>query len=147
MFHEFSLLDATVSGSRPNISLFYATCVMLFLESTEIYRRIRFFENVPQQSRHCLFKTFKQRHIVKMTPQPLQSPVWSFLFPIMNSTMKEQHVTTIEDGKQKLLSDRKAIPQTAFENYFEDWKKCWHNHVLSNWDCLKGTFKRWWIEE
>ena len=40
----------------------------------------------------------------------------------MKSTTREQRFVTVEDLKQKLLSEFKAVPQSVFEKSIEDWK-------------------------
>ena len=39
-----------------------------------------------------------------------------------------------EKSKQKLL----AIPKSAFQNCFEDWKKRWHKCIISKRGCFDG---------
>ena len=44
--------------------------------------------------------------------------------------LKEKHFATIEE----LL----AIPKSAFQKCFEDWKKCCHNRITSEGDYFEG---------
>lgn len=45
-----------------------------------------------------------------------------FLFPRLNKIVKGHYFATVEDLEQKLLSELKAIPQTAFQKCFEQKK-------------------------
>ena len=101
---------------------------------TELWKNhswILHYDNAPSITSHrCLFVSFWIKTAIKS--QPLYSPVYltfsssQYWFP-----MKGKHFATIEEindkSKQKLL----AIPKTAFEKCFEDWKKRWHKCIIS----------------
>jgi hypothetical protein len=48
--------------------------------------------------------------------------------------MKGWRFATIEEIKTALLEKLKTIPKSAYQKCFEDWKKCWHNCIISEGD-------------
>ena len=57
-----------------------------------------------------------------------------FLFPKLKTPMKGKRFVTIEEIKEKLSQELVAIPKNAFQNCFEDWKKCWRKYIISEGD-------------
>ena len=45
---------------------------------------------------------------------------------------------TIEQIKTASLEELKAIPKSAYEKCFEDWKKRWHKCIVSEGDYFQG---------
>ena len=74
-----------------------------------------------QDAGRCLYKNFRQknnnRNDTATTVFNSYIPVWSFLFLVIKSTT-EGHFETVEDVKQKLLSDLNAIPKIPPEKCF-----------------------------
>jgi transposase len=68
-------------------------------------------------------------------PQALYSPDLApadfFLFPTLKITLKGRRFYTIEEIKENLLRDLKAILKQAFQDYFEKWKKRWERCIGS----------------
>ena len=64
-------------------------------------------------------------------PQPMYLPdlvvADFFLFPKLKTEIKGK-------SKQELL----AIPKSAFQKCFEDWKKRWHNCIISEGGYFEG---------
>ena len=48
--------------------------------------------------------------------------------------MKEQRFATIEEIKTASLEEFKAIPESAYQKFFEHWKKRWHKCIISEGD-------------
>ena len=75
-------------------------------------------------------------------PQPPYSPDMApcnfFLFPKIKRTLKGGRFTAIDDIKSASLKVLKAILKIEFEKCFEDWKKRWHNCIISNRDYIEG---------
>ena len=75
-------------------------------------------------------------------PQPPYSPDLVpcdvFLFPSLKKPMKERRFATIEERKTESLRELKDIPKSAYQKYFEDWKKRWHKCIISEGDYFKG---------
>ena len=53
--------------------------------------------------------------------------------------MKAQRFATIEEINTALLEDLKTIPKSAYEKWFEDWKKRWHKCIISEGDYFEGN--------
>jgi len=75
-------------------------------------------------------------------PQPPYSPDLTprdfFLFPKLKIPMKGQRFTTIEEIKTASLRELKAIPKSAYQKCFEDWKERWHECIISEGDYFEG---------
>ena len=52
--------------------------------------------------------------------------------------MKGRRFTTIEEIKTASLEELKSIPKSAYEQCFEDWKKRWHQCIVSEGDYFEG---------
>ena len=75
-------------------------------------------------------------------PQPPYSsdlaPCDFFLFPRLKRPMKGRRFATIEEIKTESLRELKDIPKSAYQKYFEDWKKRWHKCIISMGDYFNG---------
>ncbi|KYQ55784.1 hypothetical protein ALC60_02906 [Trachymyrmex zeteki] len=61
-----------------------------------------------------------------------------FLFPKLKRPMKGRRFATIEEIKAASLEELKAIPKSAFQKCFDDWKKRWHKCIVSEGDYFEG---------
>ncbi|KYN14915.1 hypothetical protein ALC57_12869, partial [Trachymyrmex cornetzi] len=52
--------------------------------------------------------------------------------------MKGRRFATIEEIKAASLEELKAIPKSAFQKCFDDWKKRWHKCIVSQGDYFEG---------
>ncbi|KYN16157.1 hypothetical protein ALC57_11589 [Trachymyrmex cornetzi] len=52
--------------------------------------------------------------------------------------MKGRRFATIEEIKAASLEELKAIPKSAFQKCFDDWKKRWHKCIVSERDYFEG---------
>ncbi|KYN10206.1 hypothetical protein ALC57_17658 [Trachymyrmex cornetzi] len=52
--------------------------------------------------------------------------------------MKGRRFATIEEIKAASLEELKAIPKSAFQKCFDDWKKRWHKCIISEGDNFEG---------
>ncbi|KYN22666.1 hypothetical protein ALC57_04927 [Trachymyrmex cornetzi] len=52
--------------------------------------------------------------------------------------MKGRRFATIEEIKATSLEELKAIPKSAFQKCFDDWKKRWHKCIVSEGDYFEG---------
>jgi len=52
--------------------------------------------------------------------------------------MKGRRFATIEEIKAASLEELKAIPKSAFQKCFDDWKKRWHKCIVSEGDYFEG---------
>ena len=75
-------------------------------------------------------------------PQPPYSPDIApcdfFLFPKIKRTLKGRRFTAIDDIKSASLKELKAILKIEFDKCFEDWKKRWHQCIISNRGYFEG---------
>ena len=61
-----------------------------------------------------------------------------FLFPKLKTPMKGKCFATIEKIKEKSKLDLLAIPKSAFQKHFEDWKTPWHKCIISEGGYFEG---------
>ncbi len=66
------------------------------------------------------------------------APCDFFLFQKIKRTRRGRRFTSIDETECASLEELKAIPKIEFQNCFEDWKKHWHECILSNGDYFKG---------
>jgi len=52
--------------------------------------------------------------------------------------MKGRRFATIEEIKTTSLEELKAIPKSAYQKCFEEWKKRWHKCITSEGDYFEG---------
>ncbi|KYN11406.1 hypothetical protein ALC57_16419 [Trachymyrmex cornetzi] len=86
--------------------------------------------------------SFLAKNNTVIMPQPPYSPDLApcdfFLFPKLKRPMKERRFATIEEIKAASLEELKAIPKSAFQKCFDDWKKRWHKCLVSEGDYFEG---------
>ena len=89
-----------------------------------------------------LIRDFLDRNNIVIVSQPPYSPDLAscdfFLFPKLKKPMKGRRFATIEEIKIASLEELKAIPKSAYEKFFEDWKKRWHKCIISKGDYFEG---------
>jgi len=56
---------------------------------------------------------------------PELTPAEFFLFPKLKTTFKGHHFQTIEEIQEKVIRKLCAITESAFQEAFQQWKKCW----------------------
>ncbi|EZA46810.1 hypothetical protein X777_01584, partial [Ooceraea biroi] len=77
-------------------------------------------------------------NIVSQAPySPDMAPCF-FLFPKLKLPPRGHRFESIEAIKENSLCELKAIPQSAFAEVFEDWKKRWHMYIVSNGEYFEG---------
>ena len=85
---------------------------------------------------------FLAKYKTVIMPQPPYSqdltPADFFFFPKLKTPLKGKRFSTIEEIKEKSIQELLAIPKSAFQKYFEDWKKCWHKFIISEGSYLQG---------
>ena len=90
----------------------------------------------------CLCVSFWAKNKTVIMPQPPYSPdleiVDVFLFPKLKTPMKGNRVITIEEIKEKSKQDLLALPKSAFQKCFQDWKKRWHKCIISEGGYFEG---------
>ena len=98
-------------------------------------------DNAPAHT-SLLVREFLTKNNTVRTPQlPYSSDMATcdfFLFPKIERTLKGRRLTVIDDIKSVSLKELKVIRKIEFEKCFEDWKKRWHNCIISNGDYSEG---------
>ena len=99
-------------------------------------------DNAPAHTSMLVLEFLAKNKTVIM-PQPLYSPYLDpadvFLFPKLKTPMKGKRFATIEEIKEKSKHELLAIPKSAFQKFFEDWKKRWHKCIISEGDYFEGN--------
>ena len=89
-----------------------------------------------------LVREFLVKNKTVIMPQPPYSPELDpadfFLFPKLKTPMKGKRFVTIEEMEEKPKQELLAIPNSAFQKCFEDWRKHWHKCFISE----EGYFER-----
>ena len=83
-----------------------------------------------------LQRDFLAKNKTVIMTQPLYSPDLALaeFFPLP----KTEDSATIEEIKEKSKQELLAIPKSAFQKCFKDWKKRWHKCILSEKDYFEG---------
>ena len=80
-------------------------------------------------------RKFVAKNKTVIMPQPPYSPDLAhadfFLFPKLQTLLKEKRCATIEEIKEKSIQELLAVPKSVSQKYFEDWKKLWHMCIIS----------------
>lgn len=111
---------------------------------TELWKKqswILHHDNAPAHT-SMLVREFLAKNKTVIMPQPPYSPDLApadfFLFPKLKTPMKGKRFATIEEIKEKSKQELLAIPKSAFQKCFEDWKKRWHKCIISEGDYFEG---------
>ena len=82
-----------------------------------------------------LVREFLARNKTVIMPQPPHSPDLApagfFLFPRLKTPTKGKRFARVEERKEKSIKELLAVPQSAFQKCFKDWKKRWHKRIIS----------------
>jgi len=66
------------------------------------------------------------------------SPIYFFLFPKIKEILKGRHFDDIDDIRINTTAALKAIPQSQFQNCFEEWTRRWHRCIAFQVEYLEG---------
>jgi len=81
----------------------------------------------------------RQTSVVPHLPySPDLAPVDFFLFPKLKTTLKGCHFQTIEENQENVVRELCAFTDSAFQEAFEQWKKCWEQCITSRGDYFEG---------
>jgi transposase len=69
---------------------------------------------------------------------PDLAPADFFLFPKLKSTLKGRRFQTIEEIQENAIRELRAITGSAFQEAFQQWKKCWEWCIDSRGDYFEG---------
>ena len=103
-----------------------------------------------QLSNRCLCVSLWAKNKTIIMSQPPYSPDLAsanfFLFPKLKTPRRGKRFATIEKIKGKSKQQLLAIPKSAFQKCLENWKKCWHQCIISEGVTLKRT-RSWKIKK
>ena len=81
------------------------------------------------QLKHRFSSAFIWQNMTSIVPYPPYSLDLAsadfFLFPKLKTTLKGQHFQTIEEIQENVITELHAITESAFQEAFQQWKKCW----------------------
>ena len=111
---------------------------------TELWKNqswILHHDNTPAHT-SMLVREFLAKNKTVIMPQPPYSldltPADFFLFPKLKTQMKGKRFATIEEIKEISKQQLLAIPTSAFQKCFEDWKNRWRMCIISEGGYFKG---------
>lgn len=114
------------------------------LKRSELWKNKSWILHHDNASAHTsmLVRDFLAKNNTVIMPQPPYSPDLApcdfFLFPKLKRPMKGKRFATIDEIKSESKNELMAIPKSAFQKCFEDWKKRWHKCIISEGDYFEG---------
>jgi len=79
-----------------------------------------------------------QTSVVPYLPySPDLAPAEFFQFPKLKTTLKGCHFQTIEEIQETAIRELHTITESAFQEAFQQWKKCWERCTASRGDCFE----------
>jgi len=69
---------------------------------------------------------------------PNLAPADFFLFPKFKTTLKGRCFQTTEEIQENSIRKLRAITESAFQEAFQQWKKCWERFIASRGDYFEG---------
>jgi len=98
-------------------------------------------DNVPAHAL-LLIRSYLAKHQTSIMPHPPYSPDLApadfFLFPKIKTTLKGRHFQTIEEIQENVIRELCTITESAFQEAFQQWKKCWERCNASRGDYFEG---------
>ena len=98
-------------------------------------------DNAPAHSSN-LVQQFLEEHKNVQLRQPLYSPDIApcdfWMFPKLKMALKGKWFDDIETIQSNATRELKAIPKSAFEDYYKKWKHRWGRVVQPNGDYFEG---------
>ena len=88
----------------------------------------------------CSYLAKHQTSIVFHPPySPDLAPTDFSLFPKIKTTLNGRPFQTIEEIQENAITELHAITESAFQEAFQQWKKCWNGVSPVEGTNLKGT--------
>lgn len=98
-------------------------------------------DNAPSH-KAIIVNEFLAKHSVNIIEQPPYSPDLApcdfFLFSKLKFPLRGMRFESIDDIKTNATRELKAIPETAYQKCFAEWKKRWHMCIASNGCYFEG---------
>jgi len=85
-----------------------------------------------------LIRSYLAKHQTSVVPHPPYfldlAPADFFLFPELKTTLKGLHFQIIEGNQENAIRELHIITESAFQEAFQQWKKCWERCIASRGD-------------
>jgi transposase len=98
-------------------------------------------DNAPAHA-SLLIRSYLVKHQISIVPHPPYSPDLApadfFLFPKLKTTLKGRSFQIIEEIQENATRELRAITESAFQEAFQQWKKCWERGIASRRDYFEG---------
>jgi len=89
-----------------------------------------------------LIRSYLAKHQTSVVPHPPCSPDLTpadfFLFPKLKTTLKGHGFQIIEEIQENAIRELHTITENAFQEAFQQWKKCWEPCIASRGDYFEG---------
>ena len=89
-----------------------------------------------------LIRIYLAKHQISIVPHPPYSsdlaPADFFLFPKLKTTLKWRRFQTMQEIQENALRELRAITESAFQEAFQQSKKCWERRMASRGDYFEG---------
>jgi len=91
-------------------------------------------DNAPAHA-SLIICSYLAKHQTSVLPHPHYSPdiapAYFFLFPKLKTTLKGRRFQTTEEIQENAIREMCAITESAFQEAFQQWKKCWERCIAS----------------
>ncbi|KYN30749.1 hypothetical protein ALC56_14951 [Trachymyrmex septentrionalis] len=132
----------TIREIANDLNISFGSCQSILTDVLGMTRVSAKFVPKLRSKTSLLVSSFLAKNNTIIMPQPPYSPDLApcdfFLFPKLKRPMKGRRFATIEEIKAASLEELKAIPKSAFQKCFDDWKKRWHKCIVSEGDYFEG---------
>jgi len=89
-----------------------------------------------------LIRSYLAKHQTSVMPHPPYSPDLApadfFVFSKLKTTLKGRRFQTIEEIQENAIRELRTITESAFQEAFQQWKKCWERYIASRGDYFEG---------
>jgi transposase len=97
-------------------------------------------DNAPAHA-SLLIHSYLAKHQTSVVPHPPYFPELVpadiFLFPKVKTTLKGRRFQITDEIQKNAIRELRAITESAFQELFQQWKKCWERCVTSRGDCFE----------
>jgi len=97
-------------------------------------------DNAPAHA-SFLIRSYLAKHQTSVVPHPPYSPDLDpadfFLFPTFKTTLKGRGFQTIDKIQENAIRELRAITESAFQEEFQQQKKCWERCIARRGDCFE----------
>ncbi|KYN39235.1 hypothetical protein ALC56_06368 [Trachymyrmex septentrionalis] len=131
----------TIREIADDLNISFGSCQSILTDVLGMTRVSAKFVPKLRSKTSLLVSSFLTKNNIIIMPQPPYSPDLApcdfFLFPKLKRPMKGRRFATIKEINAS-LEELKAIPKSAFQKCFDDWKKRWHKCIVSEGDYFEG---------